>query len=106
DGPALDEAGRVAMPRRARVEESVRLDAELFAACEHELDLLVRAGRRELAAFDAGNVAVLAVRAERRIDPAQPVEHADEVLVVGVLVADVDDDRHAHDLLDDGAHAL
>ena len=102
DGPALDEARRIDELRRggAHVEVPVRLRAQPLAAIEHVDDVRVRVLERELAAIQAADLAVVLVRAERRVHPAEPVEHAVEHALVDVLVAHVDDDRHAHDVLD------
>ena len=53
----------------------------------------------ELAAANAADLALRLVRAEGRVDVTEPVEHIDDRrLVAGV--ADGDDDRHAHQVLD------
>src|SRR5206468_9639279 len=52
------------------------------------------------------DLTVVAVRAEHRVDPPEPAERALDVVVVETLVADVDHDRHPHDLCDRGAHAF
>ena len=60
----------------------------------------------KLAPVDARDLAVLAICTEGRVDPPEPVEHPHQRVLSRVLVTDVDDDRHTHDLLDDGTHAL
>jgi predicted dinucleotide-binding enzyme len=55
--------------------------------------------QRELPAVQPADLAVLLVRAEGRIGVAQRVEHLLENALVDIVVADVDDDRHAHDVL-------
>jgi len=56
---------------------------------------------RELATVEAADLAVFLVGAEGRIHPAEPLEQFLEHRVrVGVAVAEIDDDRHAHDVLD------
>src|SRR6266568_2124463 len=82
------------------VEVPVRLHAQLLAAIEHLAHLGTGVLELQLAAVEAADLAVVLVRAERLVDEAQPLEHALERLVVDVLVPDVDDDRHAHDVLD------
>ena len=76
DRPALDEPGRVELPRApARdVEVAAGLVAQLLAAREHAADVGVRVLERELAAVDAADLAVGLERAERRVDDPQPVE--------------------------------
>ena len=100
DRPALDETGRVHQAGGPRVEVAVRLDPEPLAPGQHLADVVTRLLDRQLAAGQPADLAVLLVGAERRVDPAQPVEHRLEDLAAGALVADVDDNRHAHDLLD------
>jgi hypothetical protein len=65
----------------------------------------VRLAQRKLPAVDATDLAVGPEGAERHVDPAQPREGAVEILRADVLVTDVDDDRHPHDLLDERVHA-
>ena len=60
----------------------------------------MRIRQLELAAIQTADLTVVLVRAEGRIDPAQPVEQLVEHGVVDELVTHVDDDRHAHDVLD------
>ena len=112
DRPALDEARRV-QRHSADVEVATRLPAELIATFEHFAHLRIRIRKGKLAAVEAADLTVLLVGAERGVDPTQPVEHPREDRFVG-LVANVDDDRHAHDVLDapntgqsleDGGHA-
>src|SRR5947209_2236843 len=57
----------------------------------------------KLAPAQPADLAVVFVRAERRVDPAQPVEHRVDHSVLDVVVAQVEDDRHAHHLLDAAA---
>ncbi len=57
-------------------------------------------GERELPAVQATDLALVLVRAEGRIDEAEPVEHALEDVSVDLVVANVDGDGHPHDLLD------
>src|SRR4029077_4277753 len=52
-----------------------------------------------LAAVEPANVAVLPIGAEPRVDLAQPGEQFVE-RAVAAAVADVDDDRHPHHMLD------
>ena len=103
DRPALDEAGRVdvVVAPSADVEEALRLAAQLLAAGEDLAHVRVRVCERKLAAVEPADLAVRDVGAERPVDEAEPVEQRVEGSRV-VDVADVDDDRHAHDLLDAG----
>src|SRR5207244_11057454 len=100
DRPALDEPGRVERSRRASVEVAACLLAQLLAAVEDPADVAVRVLERELVAHEPADLAVRLARTEARVDPAEPVEHLVERRLVGVVVADVDHDRHAHHVLD------
>jgi hypothetical protein len=96
------------------VEEPARLLPQLLAASQDPAHLAARVRKNKFPAREATDLAVLLVRRERRVDPAEPGEDVVERGLVDVVVANVDDDRHPHDLLDatnagqnvgDGAHA-
>src|SRR5205814_5315548 len=87
--------------RRVDVEVPVRLAAERLAAREDLPDVGMCVCARQLAPVQAADVAVVAIGAEALVDDAKPVEQRLEGSRV-VDVADVDDDRHAHDVLDAG----
>ena len=55
---------------------------------------------RELTTVQAADLTVVLVGAEGRIDEAQPVEDGVDQASPSTVVANVDDDRHAHDVLD------
>ena len=76
-----------------------RVVDETFSTYKDDSEIS-RINRRELAAVDAADLAVVVVRAEGLVDEPEPVEHAVEHLVVDDRVADVDDDRHSHHVLD------
>ena len=101
DRPALDETGRVDARQRleARVEVTAGLLAQLVATGEDGPHVAMALGDRELAAVQAADLAARLVRREALVDLAEPGEQPLERPGVGV-VAHVDDDRHAHDLLD------
>jgi hypothetical protein len=100
DRPALDEPGRVEHARCVRIEVPARLVAQLLAALQDPADIRMRVVERQLATVETADLAVVPVRAERRVDPAEPVEHLVERADIRVVVTDVDQDRHAHDVLD------
>ncbi len=54
----------------------------------------------QLTAAQTADLAVVLVRAEGRVGPAQPVEHLIDGSLVGILAAEIEHDRHAHDVLD------
>jgi hypothetical protein len=99
DGPAFDEPRRIEPTGGTHVEVAARLEPKLVAPLEHVADVGVCLFHRELAALDALDLAVLPVSAERLVDPAEPCEHIVDQGGVCV-VADVDDDRHPHDVFD------
>ena len=55
---------------------------------------------REIPAVHPADLAVGLERAEPRVDEAQPVEDFVDRLVTDVFVANVNDDRHTHHVLD------
>ena len=57
-------------------------------------------GKCELSSVQPTDLAVGLVRAEGRVGKAKAVEHSVEEVVVDSLVTDVDDHRHAHNVLD------
>src|SRR5438034_1383653 len=69
---------------------------------EHVFSSRVRAGgrERELAAVQAADLALVLVRAEEGIRSAESVEQLLEHARIDLVVANVDGDRHAHDVLD------
>ena len=102
DGPALDEAGGIETAVGSGVEVATRVFAELLAALQHVSHLRVRLLLRELATPDAADLALGLVRRERVVDEAQPVEDLVDGCLLHDGVADVDDDPHAHHVLDGG----
>src|SRR3989442_26394 len=69
---------------------------------------------RQLASSDARDLTLVPVRAEHFVDRAQPVDGAVDLVSADLVVADVENDRHPHDVLDtpeagqgggDSAHA-
>src|SRR4051794_35679757 len=84
DRPPLDVAGRVEAAGGPGGEEAVGLALEREAAGEHLVDLWRALADRDLAAGEAADLAVVAVGAERRVDPAQPVEGDVDIHVVSV----------------------
>jgi len=97
DRPALDEPRRVEPAGGPDGEEAARAALEREAAREDLVDLGRAVGEPDLAAVEAADGAVRAVGAERRVDLAQPGERG---LDVDARAADVDADRHAHDVTD------
>ncbi len=102
DGPPFHEARRVDHVRggSTHVEVAAGLEAQRLAPVEDLAYIRMRVGECELSAIQPADLAVVLVRAERRIGDAEPLEHALENIAVDILVTDVDDDRHAHDVLD------
>ncbi|HLM51552.1 MAG TPA: hypothetical protein VK279_13485 [Solirubrobacteraceae bacterium] len=62
------------------------------------------AGLRDLAAVQTGDLAVGPVGREHAVDPPQPFEHLLDARRADGDVADVDEYRHAHHLLDPADH--
>ena len=60
----------------------------------------MRVDEAELTTVDAIDLAVVLERAERRVDPAQPVEHRVHDTVGDLVVTQVEEDRQPHDVLD------
>ncbi len=100
DGPTLHEGRRVDDTAGADVEAAAGARPQGLAAREHGPDLGRGVAERERAGVQAADLAVGAVGAERRVDPAQPVEGTVERAGIDLVVAHVDADGHAHDDLD------
>ena len=100
DRPALDEPGGIEAAVRVPVEVAVGLLPELLAAGKNVLHVRRRVADSEFAPREAADLALRLVRGERRVDGSEPLEHGVDGVFVRVDVADIDKDRHAHDLLD------
>jgi hypothetical protein len=100
DGPALDEPRGIECARGIGVEVAGRLSPQLLAPHEYLPHLRRRVRDGEVAAGDAADLAVGVVGGERLVDLTEPVEDRVEGALVHHVVAEVDEDRHAHDLLD------
>jgi hypothetical protein len=115
--PALDQPGgvpaqravRVVVRRQLRVEPAAGALPGVLAEPGHLGHVRVAAGQVELAAAEPAQVAVRAVQAEHPVDLAQLVEqllHRGRGLRrVRLRPAQVDADRHPHDLCDVRASA-
>src|SRR5712691_477240 len=100
DRPALHEPGGIdGTIRRAHVEVPISLIAELLATVQDLPHLRMGVLALQLAAIDAADLAVVFEGAEGRVDPAQPVEQFVEHFA-RAAIAEVHDERQAHDLLD------
>jgi hypothetical protein len=101
DRPALHEPGGIdGAGRCLHVEVPGRLLAQLLAALQDVSYERMSILAPQLAAVDPADLAVVLVGAEGVVHPVQPLE---ELLERGArlgVVADVDDDRQAHDVLD------
>ena len=75
-GPALHVARRIERSARAGVEGAAGRAPEPLAVLEHLGHERVGVAQGELAAVEAGDLAVGAIGAEGRVDEAQPGEHA------------------------------
>ena len=100
DRPALHERGRVESTGRTVVEVAPRLPAKLLTAFENAAHLRVRLLDGAFAPGQAADLALGLERAERRVDPTEPLEHFVDRVRGDRFVADVDDDRHPHHVLD------
>jgi hypothetical protein len=72
----------------------------LIAPGEDALHLLMGIVELQLAAIQAADLAVRLVGAEGLVHPLQPCEKALGDRIVDIVVSEIEDDRHAHDVLD------
>jgi len=100
DRPALHEPRRIERAGRVGIEVAAGLPSQLLAPREHLLHLRRGVRDRELPACKPADLAVLLVGRERLVDGSKPVEDRVEGALVDIVVTNIDDDRHAHDLLD------
>ena len=101
DRPALDEPGWIDLEQRcvASVEEAAGLLPKLVTARQHSPNVGMALAQIELVPVQPADLTLRAVGAEPCVDRPEPVEQLLDRQVVAV-VADIDDDRHPHDLRD------
>ena len=107
DRPALDVARWIEAPVAARpagIERAAAVAAQLLADREHVPDVGAGRGRVELAAGQPADLAVGAVGAEAGVDVVEVPEDRIDGVGRDVLVAQVEADDRAHDLLDPPGH--
>jgi hypothetical protein len=105
DRPSLDQPRRVEPAGQVDVEPAVGTDARLLAEREHLAHLRRHLLEVQVATAQAGDLAVVAIRAEGRVDvPQHPVGGGDHLVdALERVAAKEHAGRHAHHVLDEGA---